>query len=255
MSVVETNSLKNLRQYRAFERAIRPRAAAIRVVTAIELAAVYASILLYIWKWHRPHPLLWIPILGFIVLTHFLHRDTRREMGILIDQAREAARLILPLALVIYGAVALWALLAHRFAMPWPCNIAVGRVAIYAVWCCFQQYLMECYFYRRLTTVLRSPHLSAIVVALMFGGAHVPNLVLISATIVGGFILSEVFARHPNIWPLALAQFAGGLLIAAVLPVSITHQMRVGPAYYSWRPAKTIASRAGLAHFIHFRLH
>ncbi|MGH9356929.1 MAG: hypothetical protein ACRD10_12430 [Terriglobia bacterium] len=56
------------------------------------------------------------------------------------------------------------------------------------------------------------------------------------ATIVGGFILSEVFARHPNIWPLALAQAVGGLLIAAVFPASLIHQMRVEPGYYLTTP-------------------
>jgi hypothetical protein len=245
MSVAEISS--SSRQARVPAGGEMPRAAAARVITALELAAVYASILLYIWKWHRRHPLAWIPIFGCIVLTHFLHHDSLRGMGILAGQAWEAARTIVPFALVIYGAVAIWAVSAHRFALPWPRDFAVGRFAIYGVWCCFQQYLMESYFYRRVATVLRSPHASAAVVALMFGGAHVPNLVLISATIVGGFILSEVFARHSNIWPLALAQFAGGLLIAALVPGSITHQMRVGPGYYSWRPGKIIASNADFA--------
>ncbi len=239
MSVMQTNFRRSIRYPRALAGPAVEENTPGRILTAAEVATVYAGLLLYIWRWHGPHPLVWIPILGFVILTHFLHRDTPGKMGILGHQARESARLILPLALVIYGVVVIWALLAHRLALPWPRNVALSRVAIYAIWCCFQQYLMQSYFYRRLMAVLRSPFLSAVAAALMFGGVHVPNLVLMVATTAGGFILSEVFARHPNIWPLALTQFLGGLLIAAVFPVSVTHQMRVGPGYYLWHRAAT----------------
>lgn len=239
MSVIEYNPPGTARRTRFLARALRPRPSVTRIATAAEIAAVYASILLYIWKWHRPHPLVWIPILAFITATHVLRGEALRDLGLTFHQFGSSARIILPLAAIIYGAITVWALVAHRLALPWPRHIAIGSAAIYGVWCCFQQYLVESYFYRRLQAVLRSPHLSAVVVALMFAGAHVPNLVLMAATLVGGFILSEIFARHPNIWPLALAQFVGGLLIAAVVPASITHQMRVGPGYYSWHRVTT----------------
>jgi len=48
---------------------------------------------------------------------------------------------------------------------------------------------------------------------------------------VAGFIFAEIFARHRNIWPIALAQAVGGLLLAAVSPASLMHNMRVGPGY------------------------
>lgn len=201
--------------------------------TLAELLAVYVCILLYIWRWHRPHPLVWIPILAFMIATHVLRRESLRELGLTFHAIRASARIILPLAAVIYCAVILWALAAHRLTLPWPREAALKSAGTYVVWCCFQQYLMQSYFYRRLFTVLRSPHLAAIAAALMFSGAHVPNLVLMLATLAGGFILSEVFGRHANIWPLAIGQAAGGMLIAAVFPASFIHQMRVGPGYYS----------------------
>lgn len=212
---------------------ILSRDSAERIATAVELLAVYGCILLYIWRWHRSHPLAWIPILAFIILTHVLRHDTLGEMGLRTRQMGASAKIILPLAALIYGAIVVWGLWFHRLELPWPRGAAEERVGVYVIWCCFQQYLMQSYFYRRLTAVLRSPHLSAATAALMFSGAHVPNLVLMAATLVGGFILSEVFARHPSIWPLALTQAVGGLLIAAVLPASLTHQMRVGPGYYA----------------------
>ena len=84
-------------------------------------------------------------------------------------------------------------------------------------------------------SVIRNRHESSLLVALMFGGAHIPNLILMAVTSLGGFVLAEVFARHRNIWPLALAQAVGGLLLAAISPETILHHMRVGPGYYFYR--------------------
>jgi membrane protease YdiL (CAAX protease family) len=66
----------------------------------------------------------------------------------------------------------------------------------------------------------------------MFSAAHLPNLPLMIATLIAGCIFAEVFARHRNIWPLALAQAVGGLLLAAVTPDALIHHMRVGPGYF-----------------------
>jgi membrane protease YdiL (CAAX protease family) len=78
---------------------------------------------------------------------------------------------------------------------------------------------------------VRNRHLSSLLVGILFGSAHIPNPILMVATTVAGFVFAEVFARHRNIWPIALAQAVGGLLIAAVSPASLIHNMRVGPGY------------------------
>ena len=84
----------------------------------------------------------------------------------------------------------------------------------------------------RLMSVIENPHRRSLVVGLMFGATHIPNPILMVVTTLAGFIFAEVFARHRNIWPLALAQAAGGFLIAAISPPSLIRNMRVGPGYY-----------------------
>jgi Type II CAAX prenyl endopeptidase Rce1-like len=202
--------------------------------TACEVVLVFACILLYIWRWQATHPLVWIPLLSFIIFSQILHHDSPRAVGLTLAELRPSAQVILPLAAAIYVPVLIFALTTHRLAPAWPGENVLGKFAGYGIWCCFQQYLVQCYFHRRLMSMIRTPHLSSLLAAAMFGAAHIPNTVLIAVTSAGGFILAEVYKRYPNIWPLALAQAVGGLLIAALLPGSIIHNMRVGPGYYTY---------------------
>jgi membrane protease YdiL (CAAX protease family) len=204
-------------------------------VTALELAVVFACILLYIWRWQSTHRFLWIALLAFIILSHIFHRDSPRAMGLTLSGFRPAAAIIFPLAATIYVPVIAVALATHHLVLQWPQASILHRFAGYGIWCCFQQYLVQCYFHRRLMSIFKKPHLSCAIVSIMFSVAHIPNPVLIVATLAGGFILAEVYERHPNIWPLGLAQAVGGLLIGTLVPASLIHNMRVGPGYYTYR--------------------
>jgi membrane protease YdiL (CAAX protease family) len=109
---------------------------------------------------------------------------------------------------------------------------ALAAFAFYGAWCVVQQYLMESYFHCRLLSLSNNRHLTSAIVALMFGAGHLPNPILTVVTTVGGFALAEIFARHRNIFPLALAQTVGGFVVAVLSPASLIHNMRVGPGYW-----------------------
>jgi len=171
-------------------------------------------------------------LLAVIVATHFWHGDSPRELGLTLDNLRASARAIAPLFLPLAAALVMVAaaLLSRKLAIPW--QYTLKMFGLYAGWCVFQQYLAQSYFHHRLMAMLPNRHLSSAMVALMFGAAHIPNPVLMIATTVGGFLFAEVFARHRNIWPIALTQAVAGYLIIAIVPLAITHNMRVGPGYY-----------------------
>ncbi|MEJ2010283.1 MAG: hypothetical protein P8Z30_19370 [Acidobacteriota bacterium] len=202
------------------------------VVTAAEILAIFAGILLYIWRWQDTHPYLVIPLFAAVVFSHRFYGDTPDQMGLTRKEFRPCARISLQLlAIVIVLAVA-YAIWDHDSIS----RLASLRVWLsftgYLVWCSFQQYLTQSYFHRRLMRIMRTPHLSSFAIALMFAGAHIPNPVLMVATFVGGFVFSEVFIRHPNIWPLAFVQATAGFLIGGLSPPWIIHNMRVGPGYF-----------------------
>lgn len=204
----------------------------LRLAAALEVLALFAFTLEFIWRWQYHYPHLWIPVLGLIVASHFLHHDRLRDLGLTWSAARASASLVLPLAIALYIPILIYGFARGAVVFSLPDERSLAGFAGYLVWCCCQQYLAQSFFHHRLRSVISSPHWSSLAVAVMFGGAHIPNPILMAATTVGGFIMAEIFLRHRSIWPLALAQAVGGFLLGAVSPASLIHHMRVGPGYY-----------------------
>jgi hypothetical protein len=203
-------------------------------LTALEVMVFFACVLLDIWRWQHTRPHLWVLLVAAMFLTHILHRDNWHSMGFARSELRASAGAALPLMLALFIPLVVYGFSTGRLALLLPDRASLRYFLGYGTWCICQQYLTQSYFHNRLLTLVRSRHLSSSLVAVMFGAAHLPNPVLTVATTIAGFIFSEVFARHRNVWPLALAQVVGGILIAAVTPASLIHNMRVGPGYWLW---------------------
>lgn len=202
------------------------------VLAAFEVPLIFGGIMLYIWRWQHSAPLAWIPLLVLVLVSHSLHRDTLRDLGLAATGMRASAQWVLPLAVLLYVPMLVYGFLHHRLTLISPTWQAPVSLLGYGIWCAFQQYLTQSYFNNRLMLVIRNRHVSSILTGILFGAAHIPNPILMVATLVAGFVFAEVFARHRNIWPLAFAQAVGGLLLAAVSPAAIIHHMRVGPSYF-----------------------
>ncbi len=213
-------------------RAAGGRAPAAAFATALEVALVYAGILLYIWRWQFTHPRAWMALLAVVLASHVAHRDRLAELGLTFHGLRASARFVLPLALAFFLPAVIYGFASGALRVIQPGGRTFVSFLGYGGWCVFQQYLMQSYFHRRLMALTSNRHLSSALVALMFGAAHIPNPILTVATTLGGLVLAEVFARHRNIFPLALAQTVGGFLIAALSPAALIHNMRVGPGYF-----------------------
>lgn len=204
----------------------------VQYATALEVMLVFTGILLFIWRWQFHYPHSWLWLLAAVILSHFIHGDRLRDLGLGLTQMRQSAEAILPLAVAIYLPILVYFLLRGNLQLILPNRVALSRFLGYAAWCVIQQYLVQSYFHRRLMQVVRTPHLSSALVALMFGACHLPNTILVMVTAFGGYLLAEVYAHHRNIWPLALAQAVGGILVATLAPPAMIHNMRVGPGYY-----------------------
>jgi len=202
------------------------------IYSALEVILVYAGIVTYIWRWRSTYPYFWMALVGVVLVSHFLHRDTFRRLGLSFTGMRANAQVVLPIALAFYVPLLIFGFTRQALTFVPVNRHAAASLLGYGMWCAFQQYLAQSYFHNRLMEAVRSRHLSSLLVGIIFGSAHIPNPILMVATTVAGFVFAEVFARHRNIWPIALAQAVGGLLLAAVSPSSLIHNMRVGPGYF-----------------------
>ena len=205
------------------------------VATALEVALLFGALLAFIWRWQFTYPHAWMALWALILASHVLHRDTLRSLGVSWTELGASARVVLPVAVILYLPLLVYGFARHSLVLlrpGWQCLIPLLG---YGSWCVFQQYLTQSYFHNRLMLIIRNHHVSSVLVGVMFGAAHIPNAVLMIATSIAGFVFAEVFARHRNIWALGLAQAVGGLLIAAVCPDAVLHHMRVGPGYFFYQ--------------------
>jgi len=201
------------------------------IAAAIEVALIFAGILAYIWRWQHTHPFVWVGLWAFILLSHVVHHDTWRSLGLAGAEFRACARWVLPLAVLMFLPMLFYGFWRHHLEVIQPTWRSLIPLLGYGSWCAFQQYLTQSYFHNRLMLVIPNRHVSSVLIGIMFSATHIPNVILMVATFVAGTVFAEVFALHRNIWPLALAQAVGGLLLAAVSPDALIHHMRVGPSY------------------------
>jgi membrane protease YdiL (CAAX protease family) len=140
--------------------------------------------------------------------------------------------------MLVYGAALAIALLAVGSALkslgpshPVPWN----RAWQYAIWALAQEFILQSFFYVRLDSLLGGRR-AVWAAAFLFAATHIPSPLLTLLSFGGGLLFCEMFRRHRNIFSLGLVHAALGLTIAASLPDSLLHHMRVGVGYLSYRP-------------------
>jgi hypothetical protein len=202
------------------------------VFTALEVVLVFAAIIGYIWRGQHSYPHVWMALWAAILASQILHHDTLRGMGLLGTELQSSAWSVLPATILLCLPMLFYGFRHHRLVLLFPTWQSLVPLLGYGGWCAFQQYLTQSYFHNRLMSIIPNRHVTSFLIAILFSSTHIPNVILMIATAIAGFIFAEVFSRHRNIWPLALAQAVGGLLLAAVAPDALIHHMRVGPGYF-----------------------
>ncbi|HEX8773790.1 MAG TPA: CPBP family intramembrane glutamic endopeptidase [Pyrinomonadaceae bacterium] len=208
-----------------------------RVLAAWEIASVTSSFLIAAWLilpfigndkviWAIPVALAFALMLG----SHRARHETARDVGWRTDNFFEAVRLlVLPvLGVIVAIFVAGWLLGSLRLEG----SQFRPRFLWLPVWGLMQQYVMQGFINRRAQIIMGQGWPSALLVALIFGLLHLPNLWLTVATFIGGLILARVYQRVPNLPALALAHGLVSLLMVSTLPTTALHSMRVGFKYF-----------------------
>lgn len=106
----------------------------------------------------------------------------------------------------------------------------------YSIWALVQEFLLLDFFLLRLCRVLPGSASAVAVLAVLFASCHIPNPVLAPLTLVWGGIAGVVYLRYRNLYTLGLAHAILGICIAVAVPKVMSHNMRVGNGYLTYRP-------------------
>jgi membrane protease YdiL (CAAX protease family) len=141
---------------------------------------------------------------------------------------------VIPAAALISGAMLFGGHLAGTLH-PYVVNRSFFAAALgYLFWALQQEFMLQSFFFNRLERALGSGK-ALWTAAGLFSLAHVPNPVLVPATLVGGLVFCKLFQRYRNIYTLVLAQTILGICLAAAVPNTVHHHMRVGIGYLTFQ--------------------
>ncbi len=213
-----------------------------RALAAWEVASVVSSILIAEWilsaVMGRSRLAVAIPIaLAFALMigSHYLRGETLRDMGFRFDNFLRAVKfLLLPMLVTAGGClVAGWVLGGETNFLRWHAGRPIaGQLILGLGWGLVQQYVLQGFVNRRAEIVWGQGWRSILLVAIVFGGLHLPNPWLTGVTFVGGLIWAAVYQKAPNLFALAVSHSVMTWVLVSTLPASALNHLRIGFKYF-----------------------
>lgn len=196
----------------------------------VEVAVGYALLLATIWSALPVRAYFgWLTVIWLIVVL-LLGAQRVGSLGFglrnLWDSIWAVGLALLGIAIVAVCAAALGTLHFHHNAHS-PFIPVVG----YFVWSFVQQFILQDLFFLRLLRLLKSPMLAVCSGGLLLSLAHLPNLLLVVATLFWGIWACWLFLHYRSLIAIGLIHFLLGVSLAACVPNSLQHNMRVGWGY------------------------
>ena len=204
-----------------------------RLVTILEISFIYLFIQIYIWHWQFSHRGLAWPMILALFASHIWHRDTLDTLGFRLDNFVPALRLCAIASIPFLFILVTIGVMNHQL---W--NHSIHRPLLssalrYIIWAIFQQYGLQGVFHRRLKKLTTNPWFSSALCALIFMSLHFPNPALMFFTLLGGFALSWIYLKQPNLLALGTCQGLVGLSLSNCFTPTFLPNMRVGPGFFS----------------------
>jgi Type II CAAX prenyl endopeptidase Rce1-like len=167
-----------------------------------------------------------IAILAFTVA----NRSSLRELGLGLTGFK-GSMIVVPIALLVASGFLVLGAWAGTLRSLFGAGSVYLHAFGYGIWSLEQEFILNSFFYLLLEKLLGNNHRTALCAALLFSFAHIPNPILVPATLVGGMLFVEAFRKWRNIYPLGLAHAVLGLSLALTVSDSWMHHMRVGLSF------------------------
>jgi len=191
-----------------------------------QVALAYGAIEMSLWSEGSAQKIWYVVSLLLIVFLTLLNRPNPRQIGFRISGAGGSMWVVAIAALVASSVLGTaWALGTLK---PVYASHSPGLHALlYLVWAFEQQFILNAFFFWRIRAAIGDNWKAVVITASLFSFAHVPNPILVPATLLGGIFFVEAFRRWRTLYPLALAHGMLGLALALSFPDSVMRHMRV----------------------------
>jgi hypothetical protein len=171
--------------------------------------------------------------LAWVVVTTILARPNARGLGLRPANARSVW--IVPVIMLL-GAVSIGIASELHTLHGFSVGTLIARIRGYLVWSLLQQFVLQDYFLLRLLRLAASKTAAVSTAAILFASAHIPNPVLMLATLLWGIAACILFLHYRDLYSLGVAHCLLGICIAVSVPAHVHHGMRVGLGYSQYRP-------------------
>ena len=213
-----------------------------RALAAWEIASVVSSILIAEWILSavigRSKAVVAIPIgLAFVLIigSHRLRGEALRDVGFRIDNFFRASKLLVVPMLVtaLLCLLAGWLFGGEINFLRWHTGRPiVTQLVLGFGWGLVQQYVLQGFINRRAQIIWGQSWLSVLLLAMIFGGLHLPNPWLSFVTFAGGAIWAAVYQRAPNLYALAVSHSLMTWVLVSTLPATALNHLRIGFKYF-----------------------
>ncbi len=199
----------------------------------LEVSIGLVLVLLTLWSEGRAQWLLGAIALAFIFLVALRSRPTAEQLGLRVTGMRHALWIV---ALAAIAAVlGVWiSVRLHTFHAVFRNHAVEWGFLAYIAWALVQQFILQNFFLARLLRIAPTRTLAVVSAGLLFALAHVPNPLLVAATVVWGMVACALFLRYRNLYVLAVAHAVLGMCLVVTVPNTVHHHMRVGLGYLRW---------------------
>ena len=206
---------------------------AMRHRSALEIVIVYALIEAALWT--RGHAQVFWIAMAVVCLIVMTIRGGRSAAELGLANAQQGSARILAIALAAALLILLVGWMCGTLHVPQGRHSPVLGFVIYIAFTFAQQFVLQSFFFVRVESFTGNPRSAVLTAAALFSFAHLPNPVLLIVTFLGALFFCEAFRRYRNLYPVWLSHLLLGLAVAAAVPDSLTHQMKVGLAYLTYR--------------------
>lgn len=215
----------------------------------LEVAATFTLILLALWT---PNPVRsivgWLAF-TWIALATLRPRQNAAGLGLRLAGLRQS--LWVACAALALAAMVVWiGWRVHTLHAVFHGLSAWSGFWAYMFWALAQQFILQDFFLVRLLRLLPTKTAAIATAALLFAAVHIPNPLLMIATLAWGAAACTLFLRYRNLYTLGLAHGFLGICLAIAVPNPIHHQMRVGLSYYRWHSQEQPLHRSQINHMV-----